>query len=764
MKSTLAEGRKARSLLDDLNEEQRKAVTVEGGPALVFAGAGSGKTRVLTYRVAWLMAERGVPPHRILAVTFTNKAADEMRERIEKLVGPHFAREIWVGTFHATAARILRQHAERLGLDRNFVILDEDDQRALIREAMREAEVSESRFSPYAVHYRISRAKDNLIGPEEFSRSAEGEFEEVVATVYRIYQRKLEQNNALDFDDLLVKCVELLEKVDDVRQYYQERFLHVLVDEFQDINWAQYVMTKLLVGKHRNLFVVGDDDQAIYGWRSADVSIIVKHFREDFPDAKVFTLERNYRSTKRILEVANEVIRHNRMRAPKRLWTENPDGERPVVVEAPNEREEAMFVARAILDMVEREGRRFSDFAVLYRVNAQSRQFEEAFMSLGIPYRVVGGVRFYERKEIKDMIAYLRVIFNPYDALSLRRIVNEPPRGIGEQTMRRLEAYAEKRDIPLFEAMRRAREVSLLGPRSASAVESFVKLVEELREMSRGIPEKISLGEFVKEVAERTGYLARLRQEAEAGSLDAQARLENVKELFTVAQEFERRQEESDLAAFVSHLSLLSDVDTWDRRANAVTLMTLHSAKGLEFPVVFITGLEEGLLPHRKSLFDEAELEEERRLCYVGITRAKERLILTYAWQRSFMGATYRSRPSRFLDEIPEELCELATGVELAGVSGYGEFPSRPGGLDIAEVLSETLSGPDLEGEEEEEVPEFKVGDRVVHEKFGEGIVVSVEESGDDQILVVVFPGAERKEERIKKLSAKFAKLRKVER
>ncbi|RLI10825.1 ATP-dependent DNA helicase PcrA [Candidatus Bathyarchaeota archaeon] len=750
-------------MLDDLNEEQRRAVTVEGGPVLVFAGAGSGKTRVLTYRVAWLVAERGVPPHRILAVTFTNKAADEMRERIEKLVGPRLAREIWVGTFHATATRILRQHADRLGLDRNFVILDEEDQRALIREAMREAEIPESRFSPYAIHYRISRAKDQLIGPGEFSRMAEGEFEEATATVYRIYQRKLEEHNALDFDDLIVKCVELLEKVDDVREYYQERFLHVLVDEFQDINWAQYVMTRLLAGKHRNLFVVGDDDQSVYGWRGADVSIIVKRFREDFPDARVLTLERNYRSTKRILEVANEVIRHNRMRAPKRLWTENPDGDKPVIVEAPNEREEAMFVARQILDMVEREGRRFSDFAVLYRVNAQSRQFEEAFMSHGIPYRVVGGVRFYERKEIKDVVAYLRVVFNPYDTLSLRRIANEPPRGIGDQTMKRLEAYAEKHGWPLFEAMRNARQIPLLGPRSVAAVEAFVKLIEGLRELSGDIPERISLSEFVKEVAERTGYLARLRQEAESGSIDAQARIENVKELFTVAQEFERRHEEVDLASFVSHLSLLSDVDTWDHRANAVTLMTLHSAKGLEFPVVFITGLEEGLLPHRKSLFDEAELEEERRLCYVGITRAKERLFLTYAWQRSFMGSTYRARPSRFLDEIPEELCELATGVELVGVGEFEEFPSGPRGLDLAEVLSETLSEREVGEPEIEEVPEFKVGDRVVHDKFGRGIVVSVERSGDDQILTVAFPEAERKEDRIKKLSAKFAKLRKVE-
>ena len=744
-------------MLAELNEEQRRAVTVEGGPVLVFAGAGSGKTRVLTYRVVWLMAERGVPPHRVLAVTFTNKAADEMRERIEKLVGPEFAREIWVGTFHATAARILRQHAEMLGLDKNFIILDEEDQRALIREAMREADVSEARFSPYAIHHRISRAKDELIGPEEFSRMAEGEFEEVVATVYRVYQRKLEGNNALDFDDLLVRCVELLEKVEKVREYYQERFLHVLVDEFQDINWAQYVMTKLLVGRHRNLFVVGDDDQAVYGWRGADVSIIVKHFREDFPDAKVLTLERNYRSTKRILEVANEVIKHNRMRAPKRLWTENPDGEKPIIVEAPNEREEAMFVARRILEMVEREGRRFSDFAVLYRINAQSRQFEEAMMSLGIPYRVVGGVRFYERKEIKDMIAYLRVIFNPYDTLSLRRIVNEPPRGIGDQTMKRLEAYAERRGLPLFEAMRNAREVPLLGPRSVASVEAFVKLIEGLRELAQAVPKRVSLSEFVKEVAERTGYLGRLRMEAELGSIDAQARMENVKELFTVAREFERGRKEPDLASFVEHLSLLSDVDTWDRRANAVTLMTLHSVKGLEFPVVFITGLEEGLLPHRKSLFDEQELEEERRLCYVGITRAKERLFLTYAWQRSLMGSTYRARPSRFIEEIPEGLCELATGVELAEVGEFSEGPRR---LDLAEVLGEAL----LEREgEEDEVPEFEVGDKVVHEKFGEGIVVSVERRGDDQILTVVFPGIEREEERIKRLSAKFAKLRRIE-
>ncbi len=728
--------------MEALNEEQREAVLHGEGPLLVFAGAGSGKTRVLTYRVAFLIAERKVPPSRILAVTFTNKAADEMRERIVNLVGPA-SRQVWIGTFHATAARILRQHGDRIGIDKNFTILDEEDQRALIREAMKEAELEESRFSPYAIHNLISRAKDELIDPATFSERAGSEFEEATAMVYRIYQKKLQENNALDFDDLIVKCVELLEGVDDVRDYYQERFLHVLVDEFQDINYAQYVMTRLLVDKHRNLFVVGDDDQSIYRWRGADVTIIVKRFHEDFPDAKVVTLERNYRSTKRILEVANEVIKHNRSRAPKRLWTENPEGEPPLIVELENEHEEAMFVARTILDLKEREGRKLSDFVVLYRINAQSRQFEEAFLSMGIPYRVVGGLRFYERKEIKDMIAYLRVVFNPYDTLSLKRIVNEPPRGIGPGTLAKLEAYAERRGWPLFEAMRNVKSIPGMSPAPTRAVENFVNLIESLRQRAQ----ESSVSELVKEVAERTGYLARLRQEAKAGSIDAEARMENVKELITVAQEFEAREPNPDLPSFLHHLSLMTDIDTWDRHANAVTLMTLHSAKGLEFPVVFITGMEEGLLPHRKAFYDEAEMEEERRLCYVGITRAKERLFLTYAWRRTIMGATFTAHPSRFLLDIPEGLCKVAPGVEV--MVGPPVSPASQG-LDLGEILGEALaSKPKVE---------FKIGDKVRHEKFGEGIVVQIEERGDDAIVTVAFP--DRGE--IKRLSLRHAPLEKL--
>jgi len=693
-------------LLADLNPAQREAVLYEGGPLLILAGAGSGKTRVLAYRVAHLIRGRGVPPDRILAVTFTNKAAGEMRDRIGQLVGERIAERVWIGTFHRVCGRLLRRWGERIGLAPRFVIYDEEDQRAALREALRRLNLDERRIPPGAVLAAISAAKNEGTDLPEYERRATAYFEQMVAAVWREYQRILAEHNALDFDDMLLETLRLFAACPDVLADCQERFLHILVDEYQDTNPVQFALLSALAARHRNLCVVGDVDQAIYGWRGADIRNILE-FERDFPDARIIPLEQNYRSTKTILEAAEHLIRHNPHRYPKRLWTENPAGEPLTVYAAWDEHDEARFVVEEIRRL-QACGHPLRACAILYRTNAQSRQFEEALLRAGIPYQVVGALRFYERREVKDLLAYLRVLINPRDILSLRRIVNVPRRGIGEGTLARVEAAAERLGIPPLQAMRCPEVLGNLPPQIRRAVEGFGALLGALQEaMSRS-----TVSELIALTIERTGYRAALEGE---GTEEATARLENLRELVTVAQEFERVSGETSVEAFLEHVALMTEVDVYDETQDRVALLTLHAAKGLEFPVVFLCGLEEGVFPHSRSLEDPRRLEEERRLAYVGITRAKERVYLTYAQQRTLFGRTTVSVPSRFLEELPRAcLRELRTSR-----TKVGEWPDLPN----------------------REVPELREGEWVRHRHFGLGQVVEIEGEGSRAVVTVRFPG-----------------------
>ena len=688
-----------------LNPAQREAVFSGDGPLLVLAGAGSGKTRVLTYRIAALIRTRGVAPQRILAVTFTNKAAGEMRERVEALVGPAVARLVWVGTFHAVCSRILRRSGQPLGIDPRFLIYDTDDQRRLMREVIRSLDVDDRRFPPAGVLAEISRAKNELVDHVAFAARAETFHEEIIGKLYAAYQRRLDDCRALDFDDLLARAVYLFREHPSILTEYQERFRHVLVDEYQDTNHAQYVLLSLVAARHRNVCVVGDDDQAIYRWRGADVRNILE-FERDYPDARVVKLEQNYRSTPQILAAAQAVIHHNPHRHTKTLWTENDPGEKATVFEAFDGYDEARY-AGELIRTYRSAGGHAGEIAILYRTNAQSRQFEELFLRLGIPYQIVGGLRFYERAEIKDILGYLRLASNPSDEASLRRVINVPRRGVGETTVRRLGAWAQAQGIPLWEAFRSAQEAGA-SPQAQKAIAEFVGLIEELGRYAADHPAQKVLDRAI----ELTGYRRLLEAE---GTEEAHARLENLDELATVAQEVEVTTGEATLEAFLQHLALITDVDTWQDRADRVTLMTLHSAKGLEFPVVVLAGMEEGLFPHTRSFDDEAGLEEERRLCYVGMTRARRRLVLTYARQRAAFGTALPSLPSRFLAEIPDDLFARAVTVR----SATGDWP-----------------------DEERPVPAIAVGDLVRHKNFGPGRVLEVDGEGPRAIVTVRFDGA----------------------
>ncbi len=690
-------------LLADLNPPQLKAVQHQGGPLLILAGAGSGKTRVLAYRIAYLIRERRLRPQQILAVTFTNKAANEMRERVDRLLGGPIARGIWIGTFHHTCSRILRRHGERIGVPKNFVIYDTEDQRALMREVLADAGLSEQRFPPVAVLAMIGRAKDEGLGPAEYAAQAENFFTEAVARAYRGYQAMLRQRGAVDFDDLLLETLRLFEEAPEVLEEYQQRFPHILVDEYQDTNRVQYQLIAALAAKYRNVCCVGDDDQSIYKFRGADIRNILD-FEQGFPDAVVFKLEQNYRSTKSILQAASEVIRHNPHRHEKRLWTDNADGEPVFVYEAFDGHDEARFIVDAV-KRVHADGRLYRDAVVLYRTNAQSRLFEEQCLRAGIPYQVVGGVRFYERREVKDILAYLRLAQHAQDVASLRRVINVPRRGIGEVSLGRLEAFAERRGVMLFEAMTLPEALEELPNAAARAIGEFVGLIERIRDRTG----RVRASDVIEQTIVETGYQQMLERE---GTEEAYSRLENLRELVTVAQEFETVTGEESLEAFLQHLALITDIDTWQEQADRLTLMTLHSAKGLEFPLVFLAGMEEGLFPHVRTIEEEGGLEEERRLCYVGMTRAKERLYVTYARQRMIFGAVHPSVPSRFVDEIPQALLRPAT------------TPHAPAGL-----------WPD----QEREVVVPPVGARVRHARFGEGRVLEVEGEGVRAVVTVQF-------------------------
>jgi DNA helicase-2/ATP-dependent DNA helicase PcrA len=723
----------AEKLLAGLNPMQKRAVLATEGPVQILAGAGSGKTRVLTHRVAYLLAEKGVHPWNILAITFTNKAAREMKERIVQLVGPK-AEEIWISTFHSMCVRILRRDIDRIGRSRNFTILDTSDQLTVIKQVLKEENLDPKKFEPRAILSRISAAKNVLAGPKAMRMRAKNLFEEVAADVYEKYQQKLLTNEALDFDDLLMETVRLFDQAPEVKDFYQRKFQYIHVDEYQDTNHAQYALIRLLAEKHRNICVVGDSDQSIYKFRGADISNIL-NFEKDWPDAALIKLEQNYRSTKRILEAANHLISHNTERKPKNLWTENEDGAPIRLFEAGSEIEEAHYVAETILSGV-REGRSYGDYAVLYRTNAQSRVIEDVMLKSGIPYTVVGGIKFYERKEIKDVLAYLRLIVNPHDDISLERVINVPKRGIGAATLDKIVRHAREHGLSLFGALLEMEEIGL-GKRAESALQGFVSLIRELHNMI----EYLSASEITEEVLSRSGYREELKKE---NTLEAESRLENIDELISVAQEFEKRTEDKSLVAFLTDLALIADIDTLDEPKEAdkpgetVALMTLHSAKGLEFPHVFLIGMEEGIFPHSRTLDDEAELEEERRLAYVGITRAEKELHLTCARMRTIFGQTGMNPPSRFLDEIPQELLERV-GTRRKETPFGGRTSSRP-------VIAEN--------------GEFgwKAGDKVKHAKWGIGTVVQTQGEGENMELVIAFPSPTG----VKKLLAKYAPIQRA--
>lgn len=695
------------------------------GPLLIFAGAGTGKTRALTYRVAYLIGEKQVNPANVLAVTFTNKAAREMKERIENLVGTAALSRMWVGTFHATCARMLRERGDRIGLDREFVIYDEDDQTKLVRECLEELGIDERENNARQFLYKISAAKEQMIQPEDYSAAQGHSYDPLTGKVYQLYQKKLRQNHALDFDDLILCAVRLLESSQETLEHYQNKFQYVLVDEYQDINHSQFRFVQLIADKHRNICCVGDDDQSIYSWRGADVGIILS-FRKHYPEAKVVTLEQNYRSTRNILDAAYYVISRNERRAPKQLWSERDEGALLRKIEASDEQDEAARIVDYIRDQTLRGEREFSDFVILYRMNAQSRVFEDALMARRIPYRIIGGVRFYERKEIKDLIAYLRLAYNPHDGISLKRIINVPARGIGPITVQRLEDFAAANDVSVYQALEHIEEidVSPKARRALAALSALLKFTHQKRE-------ELSVAKLLNEIVENTGYVSDLKRQ---GTREADSRAENVIELFSVVDEFDRSSEDKSLRSFLEQVALVTDIDSYDAGEPAVTLMTLHAAKGLEFSVVFLVGMERGIFPHNRSLQERDGLEEERRLCYVGMTRAKDELCLSHAYTRTIFGMRQRQVVSQFVQEIPPEMFHAA---RAKSASLWGEPESAP--RQAAD-------------------PGFAVGDMVRHGVFGIGIVREVEPNGRDMMLTVAFEEVGRK-----KLMLSFAGLEKVE-
>jgi DNA helicase II / ATP-dependent DNA helicase PcrA len=699
--------------LADLNPAQREAVLTTEGALLVIAGAGSGKTRVLTYRVAHLLAAVGAKPNEILAITFTNKAAGEMRDRIETAVGP-MVRAIWILTFHSACGRMLRREAERLGYRSNFTIYDQADQVRLVKQCLEELERDPKRFTPRGIHAQISKAKNQLLGPDEYTSRVASFYDQTVAEVYQLYQRKLFASNAVDFDDLLMLTVDVFDRFPEARERWAKTFRYVLVDEYQDTNHAQYVLLKQLAGEHGNLMAVGDPDQSVYSFRGADIRNILE-FEQDFPGTRIIALEQNYRSTNTILRAANHVIRNNRERKEKNLFSELGEGEPVRVVETEDEHAEARFVAAEIAALVEL-GYSHAEIAVVYRTNVQSRVLEDVLVRQGVAYQVIGGPRFYERAEIKDLIAYLQVIDNPYDAVSLTRIANKPRRGVGDTSLGRLQTFATGEGISLWEAMTRVEEAAL-APASQKNVQGFVNLMQSL--MAGALD--MSVADVVERVLEQSGYLESLEAER---TIEARGRIENLEELVGVAREYDAAAQEPSLSGFLQEISLYSDQDALrdPDTGGQVTLMTLHNAKGLEFRAVFMLGMEEGIFPHSRSI-EENTLEEERRLAYVGMTRAKERLTLTHAMGRSLYGRRDANLPSRFLDELPDDGVERER-LRPASWSSYGAPVQR----EFAPRAN---------------VPDLSTGDTVLHGTLGTGIVTRIEPGG---VVTVRFEdGAERR-------------------
>ena len=744
------------SIYDTLNEQQKEAVLHTEGPLLILAGAGSGKTRVLTHRIAYLIEEKGVNPWNILAITFTNKAAGEMRERVDNLVG--FGSEsIWVSTFHSMCVRILRRHIDLLGFDTNFTIYDTDDQKTLMKDICKLLQIDTKLFRERSLLAAISQAKNELVTPEEFRIQAQGDFSrQKIASVYEEYEKQMRANNALDFDDLLVKAVQLFQSQADVLDYYQERFRYIMVDEYQDTNTVQFELVRLLSAKYRNLCVVGDDDQSIYKFRGANIRNILD-FEQVFPDAKVIKLEQNYRSTSNILNAANAVIRHNHGRKDKTLWTDNGEGDKINVRQFDTAFDEAEYIVGDIRERVESGKAAYNDHAILYRTNAQSRMFEEKFVTANIPYKIVGGINFYARREIKDLLAYLKTIDNGRDDLAVRRIINVPKRGIGLTSINRVQEYASGREIGFYEALRAVDLIPNIG-RGASKLESFVALIEHFKTDAK----ELTISELMQEILEETGYIESLKEE---GSEEAESRIENIDELISKITAYEEtcedRDEPATLNGFLEEVALVADIDSLDESNDYVVLMTLHSAKGLEFPHVYLAGMEDGIFPSYMTITadDPEEVEEERRLCYVGITRAEEELTLTCARRRMIRGETQYNKMSRFLKEIPMEL--LSTGAVFQ--KSEPEEERKPSAYQQARQAfrakafvqpgaARSFGSPKGEG------PGYQVGDRVRHVKFGEGTVTAMVEGGRDYEVTVDFDGPGTK-----KMFAAFAKLQKID-
>jgi DNA helicase-2/ATP-dependent DNA helicase PcrA len=754
-------------LLQDLNPVQQKAVLETEGPLLVFAGAGSGKTRVLTYRIAYLIEEKRVPPWNILAVTFTNKAADEMRERVDHLLGAS-SKGAWISTFHSACVRILRRHIDVLGFHKNFVIYDEQDQERHLKTVMKELDLDFKTYPPRAFLATIGKLKNDGITPDQYKPSQFNIFQKRLALVYQRYQENLRRNNALDFEDLLHFVAILFHRFPEVLTSYQDLCRYVMVDEFQDTNLIQYHLIRRLVERHQNICVVGDDDQSIYRWRGAEIGNIL-NFEKDFPKTKIITLEQNYRSTQNILQAANHVVRRNRFRKEKALWTENPEGELLTFHAAEDEAEEARFVVQKVLEQCHpsssppegamTSGRAYRDVAIFYRINAQSRPVEEELVKQQVPYVIVGGVRFYERKEIKDILAFLKLIANPSDGLSLKRIINIPPRGIGEKTLERIETLCREKGLTLYEGLKEALKEDWLSSATKTKIDAFIQMMEEFRKDVSDF----SLSQLILSILTKTGYLDRLKEE---GTDEALSRAENIDELVSGMMEFEHGEEEVSLETFLDKVSLVSDIDLYEDKGNRVSLMTLHCAKGLEFPVVFIVGMEEGLLPHYRRGEEIEDLEEERRLCYVGITRAKEKLFLSRAERRSTFGVGRANLPSRFLEELPSEMMDVeepkpeedrSWSEEPFADFGQHETNEPSHASDVFRNYREQEL-PSPPSEEWSLSPEgfypLKIGMKVKHSKFGVGRVRSVEGTNEDQKATIIFQTVG-----VKRLKVAYAQL-----
>ena len=763
-------------ILKELNDKQYEAVVNTKGPCLVIAGAGSGKTKVLTHKIAYIMQEENAKPWDILAITFTNKAANEMKERIANLVGDN-VKDMWVGTFHSICVRILRRFIDRIGFDTSFIIFDTSDQKTLIKNCLKDLAIDDKLFNERSVQSEISNAKNDMLEPFQYTAKAMGDYrKEKIATVYELYQKRLKENNAIDFDDIINYTIKILMENPDVLEYYSNKFKYVLVDEYQDTNKAQFTLITLLASKNGNITVVGDNDQGIYSFRGADISNIL-NFEKDFPGTKIIKLEQNYRCTGNILKAANAVIKNNEVKYAKKLWTENEIGKLPKVYLADNEYDEGSYIVEQIEHLKREKYYKYSDFAILYRMNTQSRAIEDIFRRENIPYKIIGGLKFYERKEIKDIIAYLRLIFNTSDNLSLKRIINEPKRGIGKTSLDNVQEISDKTGTSMYEIIKNAEQYGLNRVK-ANSIE-FVQVIEELRKQVN----EVSISELIKLTLNKTGYVKALENE---NTVEAESRIQNLEEFLTVAIEFEEQMAENTLAEFLESISLTSDIDDMEESEDTVTLMTLHSAKGLEFPVVFLVGMEEGIFPGYKSIGELKELEEERRLFYVGITRAMQFLFLTCAQRRTIFGSTSYNQMSRFLKEIPKDLLDGYDEIDSNDNnsfkdSNYGwEYGTNYAGkvktykfdniekMPESKVRAEAFQFRTAESflnslnnkakEKQVDISKYKEGQRIYHKKFGEGTIDKIEEEGEDYKLDINFDKVGHK-----RLMAKFAELEIIE-